>query len=185
MSDPGLSLPIRTPRLVLRGLVADDLDDHHRLFSDPEVVRFLYDEPVSREQAVEHLGVRLEPRLPEEGRWMNLAVLHEGRYLGEVGASLRSAANRQCEVGYVFLREARGQGFATEAAAAMVTLCVEVLGAHRVTARLDARNHRSAAVAVRLGMRHEALLVENEWVKGEWTDEAVYAITEREWRERA
>jgi RimJ/RimL family protein N-acetyltransferase len=33
----------------------------------------------------------------------------------------------------------------------------------------------------RLGMRREAHLVENEWVKGEWTDELVFAMLDREW----
>ena len=41
----------------------------------------------------------------------------------------------------------------------------------------------SAAVLERLGMRKEAHLIENEWVKGEWQSEAVYAILAREWRE--
>jgi RimJ/RimL family protein N-acetyltransferase len=31
------------------------------------------------------------------------------------------------------------------------------------------------------GMRREAHLVENEFVKGEWTDELIYAILRREW----
>ena len=30
-------------------------------------------------------------------------------------------------------------------------------------------------------MRLEAHLVENEWVKGEWTDEDIYAVLAREW----
>ena len=30
-------------------------------------------------------------------------------------------------------------------------------------------------------MRHEAHFVQNEWVKGEWTDEAVYAVLAHEW----
>ncbi|WP_408631034.1 hypothetical protein [Micromonospora inositola] len=34
----------------------------------------------------------------------------------------------------------------------------------------------------RLGMRHEAHLVQNEFVKGEWVDEAVYALLAQEWR---
>ena len=33
----------------------------------------------------------------------------------------------------------------------------------------------------KLGMRREALLVENEWVKGEWQSEAIYALLAREW----
>ena len=32
-------------------------------------------------------------------------------------------------------------------------------------------------------MRREAHLVENEWVKGEWQSELVYAILAREWRD--
>ncbi len=34
----------------------------------------------------------------------------------------------------------------------------------------------------RLGMRREALLVENEWVKGEWTSELDYALLADECR---
>jgi RimJ/RimL family protein N-acetyltransferase len=33
-------------------------------------------------------------------------------------------------------------------------------------------------------MRQEAHLVENEWFKGEWSDELVFGLLEREWRER-
>jgi RimJ/RimL family protein N-acetyltransferase len=39
-------------------------------------------------------------------------------------------------------------------------------------------------VLKRLGMRQEALLVENEWFKGEWSSEIVFAILETEWRGR-
>lgn len=30
-------------------------------------------------------------------------------------------------------------------------------------------------------MRSEATLIENEWFKGEWTDEVDYALLEHEW----
>ena len=49
---------------------------------------------------------------------------------------------------------------------------------------IDARNTASAAVLERLGMRREAHFVQNEWVKGEWTDEAVYAVLVHEWSAR-
>jgi RimJ/RimL family protein N-acetyltransferase len=55
-------------------------------------------------------------------------------------------------------------------------------GLHRIIGRLDARNTASARVLERLGMRREAHFVENEIVKGEWTDEVVYAMLEDEWR---
>ena len=34
------------------------------------------------------------------------------------------------------------------------------------------------------GMRMEAVLVETEWFKGEWSTEVDFAILEREWRAR-
>lgn len=63
----------------------------------------------------------------------------------------------------------------------MVRLGFEALALHRIVGRCDARNTASAAVLARLGMRREAHLVGNEWVKGEWTDELVYALLSAEW----
>ena len=42
----------------------------------------------------------------------------------------------------------------------------------------------SARVLERLGMRREAHFVRSEFIKGEWTDEVVYAMLEEEWRAR-
>lgn len=177
-----LSLPLRTPRLTLRALTIEDADVHAQLFSDPRVVRFLYEEPLDRLASDEHLKRRLPVRLPGDGEWLNLAVEVDGRYVGEMGIGLTSATHRQCELGFVLLPEASGHGYATEASAAMLDLAFDLLDAHRVSGRLDARNLASARVLERLGMRLEAHLVESEFVKGEWTDEIVYAITEDEWR---
>lgn len=33
-------------------------------------------------------------------------------------------------------------------------------------------------------MRREAHLVENEWIEGEWSDDVVWAILQREWLTR-
>ena len=56
------------------------------------------------------------------------------------------------------------------------------LGLHRIIGRSDARNGPSLRLMERLGMRREAHLVENEFFKGEWSDEIDYAILAREWR---
>lgn len=176
-----MELPLRTERLLIRLLTPQDIDEHHRMFSMPEVIRYLYDEQMDRAAAVEHLGRRLVHTQPTEGAWFNLAVEADGRYLGEVGLHWTSAIHRQVEVGYVFLPEGGGQGLATEAVRALVDVAFRELNAHRICGCLDARNLRSAALLRRLGMRQEAHLRENEWVKGEWTDESVFAITRPEW----
>ncbi len=85
-------------------------------------------------------------------------------------------------LGYVFDPDHHGNGYATEAAAALLRVGFEGLGLHRIIARIDARNSASAAVLRRIGMRQEAHLLENEWFKGEWTDELDFAVLEDEWR---
>jgi RimJ/RimL family protein N-acetyltransferase len=104
--------------------------------------------------------------------------------IGVVSICYRSAEHRQAEIGYTFKRRAHGHGYATEAAERMVTWCFDELKVHRVVGRIEARNIASERVLQRLGMRKEAHLIQNEWVKGEWNDEVVYAITEPEWRAR-
>ena len=173
------SLPERTARLVLRVLVAADLADHHRLFSNPTRSCATSTTPRSTSTPPRPTcrGGCASGR-PGEGEWRNLAVECGGHFIGEVGVTLASRAHRQCEIGYVFDPRWHGHGYATQASAAMVDFAFAGLGAHRVVGRMDARNDASARVMERLGMRREAHLRENEYVKGEWTDEVIYAVLE-------
>lgn len=173
--------PFHSARLVLREIVETDLDEHVRLFSYPEVVRYLYDEQMSGEELRVHFSRRLWQGAPIEGMWSNLAVAHDGVFVGEVGINLVSATHRSYEVGYVFLPEFQGLGFATEATRTLIDAAFSALDAHRVVARLDARNDSSRHLLERLGMRREAHMVKNEFIKGEWADELIYAVLEEEW----
>ena len=107
-----------------------------------------------------------------------------GEPIGDVQLTWTSRQHRQGEIGYIVHPAHTGHGYATEAAALMLRLGFEELGLHRVEARLDARNLASARVLERLGMRREACLVQTRFVRGEWTDELVYAILQDEWRAR-
>lgn len=173
--------PFRSARLVLREIVETDLEEHARLFSYPDVVRYLYVDQMSSEELRAHFARRRWQGAPAEGAWCNLAVEHDGVFVGEVGLNFVSAVHRCYEVGYVFLPEFQGLGFATEATRAIIDAAFVALTAHRVLGRLDARNDASRHLLERLGMRREAYLVKNEFVKGEWTDELIFAVLEDEW----
>jgi RimJ/RimL family protein N-acetyltransferase len=110
-----------------------------------------------------------------------LAIERDGELVGH--ANLVVGEHRQGEIGFIVHPDHQGHGYATEAAEAMLELAFETYDLHRVIGRLEPRNSASASVLERLGMRKEAHLIENEWVKGEWQSEAVYAILAREWRE--
>ena len=55
-------------------------------------------------------------------------------------------------------------------------------GMRRIVGRIEARNAASGRVLERLGMRREAHLVENEYIRGEWQSESTYALLAAEWR---
>lgn len=181
-------LPIRTERLLLRLYTEDDLDDVYAMQARPDVARYLYWGPRNRDEARESLGKKIASnRLRAEGDDLTLAVVlpDAGTVIGDVLLVWVSGEHRQGEIGYIFHPDHGGHGYATEAARVMLRLGFEGLGLHRISGRLDARNTASAGVLERLGMRREAHLVQNELVKGEWTDEMIYAILEDEWRAQA
>ena len=181
-------LPILTERLALRAIRTTDLDVYAELNTIPEVVRYLYWDVLSREESAHKLS-RIVGRtgFASEGDSVVFAVdLREtGEMIGDVVLVWTSTAHQSGEVGYVIHPCHARRGYATEATRALLTLGFEALALHRIVARADARNTSSTRVMENLGMRREALLRQNEWVKGEWTDEVVYAILEDEWRAQA
>lgn len=179
--------PIETERLTLRPFSADDLEGLYAYQSLPEVARFLYWEPRTLEESRTFLRQKMmASTIEKEGDWLVLAVVwrQTGDLMGEVNLQWRSREHRQGEIGYIFNPAFHGKGFATEAAEVVLRLGFEGLDLHRVVGRLDGRNTASARVLERLGMRREAHLKQNEMVKGEWTDEVIYAMLRHEWEER-
>ena len=176
---------IETERLRLRPFVRDDLDGLAAIQALPEVARYLYWEPRTRAEVEPALAKLIAGTvIADEDEGVSLAVeLREGGpLLGYVSIWLRSREHRQVEVGFTFHPEAGGKGYATEASRELLRLAFEELEAHRVFGRTDLRNERSAALMRRLGMTQEAHFREAEIFKGEWGDELVFAILEREWR---
>jgi RimJ/RimL family protein N-acetyltransferase len=177
--------PCPTERLVLRPIdPVGDVDAVHRYASREDVCRHIPWTPRTREDVVAWLPRRASTTITQEGAAASLAVtLREtGELVGEVIVIWRSAAHRTAEIGYVIHPGHAGQGYATEAARALLGLAFDDLGMHRMVARVDERNAASAAVLRKLGMRQEAVLVENEWFKGAWATEVDFAILDREWR---
>lgn len=179
------SYPVETERLLLRPIdPVGDVDALHAYQSLPQVCRYVPFEPRTREEIAERLRnpERVLWALMEPGQALDLAIVlrETGELVGDIVLFWRDATNG--EIGYVVHPDHQGRGIATEAARAMLRLAFEDLGLHRVMARIDQRNPASAAVLTKLGMRREAVLVENEWFKGEWSTEEDFAILDREWR---
>jgi RimJ/RimL family protein N-acetyltransferase len=177
--------PIETERLLLRPYADGDFEAHLAIHSRADVNRWLYSEPRGPDEARDLLRRKLgETGLRDEGDTLSVACVRKdtGAVIGGCILHWVSREHRTGEIGFIFHPDHHGNGFATEAARPLIDFGFAVVGLHRVIGRLEARNTASARVLEKLGMRREGLLVENEWVKGEWQSELRYAVLDREWR---
>jgi RimJ/RimL family protein N-acetyltransferase len=176
--------PLQTERLLLRPFAATDFDALLAIQSRADVARYLYWDPRTAAEVREALDLKVRSTaIVAEGDNISLAAVLQatGELIGECSLRWVSSEHRQAEIGFILHPDHHGHGYATEAAAALLALAFDELRVHRVIGRLEARNTASARVLERLGMRQEAHLVENEYVKGEWQSEVVYALLDREW----
>jgi len=175
-----------TERMWLRTYTDDDFDAFFDLHRREDVARYLpwhpRDEQAAREALARHQ--RLTVEVDDQG--VTLAAFDKAteRLVGDFVLILRSVEHRRGEVGYVLHPDFAGRGLATEGARVMLDIAFEKLGLRRVIGRIDARNQASARVLTKLGLRHEAHLVQNELFKGEWTDEDDFAILYDEWQKQ-
>lgn len=170
-----LHLPLTTARLTLRAHQPSDTDWLQRVYSQPEVARYLLDDPWTSEDAATKVAERL-PRTDLGGVSGALALVieHEGRPVGDVALWFTDRERRIAEIGWVLDPAYAGQGFAREAVARLLQVAFETYRVHRVSAQMDARNTASARLATAVGMTHEAHLRQDWWSKGEWTDTIIY-----------
>ena len=175
--------PLRTDRLLLRLMVDDDLDDVLAWMSDETVTRYQLYDVRSREQVQEHIDKVKDARhLEKADDFVEFAIELDGTVIGCIYFALKSPENQTAEIGWALTAAHQGKGYAYESAHAVMALAFETMGLHRVVAELDPRNAPSIALCRKLGLREEALHVEDLWFKGAWADTGIYAILDREWR---
>ncbi len=177
-------LPVRTDRLLLRPFTPVDLPVFHAIYAREDVCRYLPWPPQTMDASRQMLErIRGMTAIGPDADALRLAVIlpSSQALIGDVSLWRTSREHNQAEIGFVLHPEHHRHGYAIEAMRALLRIGFEEAGIHRIVGRCDARNTPSASLMERLGMRREAHFRENEFLKGEWTDEQVYAILDREW----
>jgi aminoglycoside 6'-N-acetyltransferase len=178
--------PVHTERLTLRAMTQDDAEDLAARRSDPVTAEFqAWSLPYSPERARALIEDVNGHPWATPGEWHQLAVVEtaSGRVVGDLAFFL-AANGHSGEIGYTLHPWARGQGFATEAAGALVDHLVRELGLHRVEASTHPGNAASNRVLERLGFTLEGVKRESYWVDEVVTDDAMWGLLAREWLSR-
>ena len=156
MSSPSL----QTARLVLRSYCLDDVADLAHLAGTREVsaTTLRIPHPYSEEDARNFISSGLADRAPDvpETRFA-ITLRISGQLCGGIGLRMESA-HQHAELGYWLGVPFWGQGYATEAARAVVNYGFSNLQLHRIYASHFAGNPASGHVLRKIGMKYEGCL---------------------------
>ena len=167
-----MSVLIETERLILWEILPSDREAMYLLDSDPEVHRYLGGEPVTDIRQTDEVIRFIRRQYADNGigRW---AVLHKytGSFIGWAGLKwVTEPMNGHCpyyDLGYRFIKEYWGKGYATEAARALVDYAFRIIGTDAVFALTECGNAASDKVLLKAGF-HFAEQFEMDGVAHNW-----------------
>jgi len=180
--------PVRTDRLVLRPATVDDMESTWQIRRLPAVSQWMTSGADDREV--------FAATFAQPDRLAKILIVElDGRQIGDLMVSVEDAWAQtevadqargvQAELGWVIDPACAGNGFATEAASALLRICFVELGLRRVYAQCFADNAASWRIMEKLGMRREEYAVRDSLHRsGQWMDGMRYAILSDEWRAR-
>ena len=149
-------ISIETPRLVLRTMRPEDLEELLTIFADPKVMAAFSSPPFDREQMVSWLNRNLAHQ--EQYGVGLFSVIHkiDQRLIGDCGLEYMEIDGEQtAELGYDFCSDTWNQGYATEAASAVRDYAFQVLGLPYLISLIRVGNEASRRVSEKIGMRLE------------------------------
>ncbi|WP_343396382.1 GNAT family N-acetyltransferase [Candidatus Amarobacter glycogenicus] len=148
---------LKTHRLQLRPMQADDFDALHEIFSDPRVMASFDSEPLTPAQMQRWLQRNLDHQSQFGYGLFSVVETASGRLVGDCGLErMEIEGQTVAELGYDFRSDVWDQGFATEAAAAVRDYAFEVLCLPRLVSLMRVGNVASQRVAEKVGMKREA-----------------------------
>ena len=166
-----------TTLLVLREYTQSDFDAVHRFASEPEVATFVAWGPNTPQDTEVFLDACVAERAESPRMSYTLAVTAAGSdQFGSVGVYCGDGMSH-AEMGFVISPDRWGDGYATEAATAVLGFGFDSLGLHRIWATCRPENLASARVLERIGMQREGHLRDHVCIRGCWRDSFLYAAT--------
>ncbi len=168
---------IETERLIIRRFQLGDWREVWEYTSDPDVMKFLPEEPFTEEKAMGFVKSNMD----SEPRHFPVILKSQDTVIGHMAFYNWFADSSTYEMGWVLNRRYHGQGYATEAARDLMKYGFMNLNLHRIIASCTLENKASQRVMERLGMRRQARLRKCIRIGGKWHDEYLYAILYKEW----
>ena len=177
-----LPFPIlKTERLLLRQVTANDVDTILALRSNDEVMKYIPRPYLkNREDALELIAM-FDDKI-ENGIGINWGITfldEPEKIIGIIGHYRLKPEHYRAEVGYMIFPEYNGKGITSEALQKVVEYGFKEMKLHSIEAILDPENRASEKVLLKNGFVKEGHFIENEYYDGHFLDSMVYSLLNR------
>lgn len=169
---------LETERLIIRDNILEDLEAHHMLMSNPEVMSYIQDiQTHSYEASKANLMFSIEASKKVPRIFYFFAMIHKEtkEHIGSVGMTiLEKGDSGNAELGYFIHKKYWGHGYTSEAAKAVIDYAFDELGIYKITTGCVYENHRSEKIMKKLGMFKESHLYHHTYHEGRWKERVTY-----------
>lgn len=175
---------LRTQRLILRPFTLADVPAVIALAGDRAVAENTLSIPHPYSEADAQDWISQRSVVYGTGKSINFAIAQSsGTLCGAVGLDINLNHNF-AELGYWVGRPFWGQGYATEAAAALIAFAFNTLGLNRINATYFSDNPASGRVMEKLGMVKEGYRPQHTLKWGLYRDITLYGLRQEDWFSR-
>ena len=167
---------LETKRLIIRPTNNSDVSRIHEMLSDEETMKFFVEGVYSKEKVFEFIN-----RNQKEPHHFTILLKSSKRIVGKLSYNPWFMKQTK-EVGWIIFKTAEGNGYATEAAKAIVKYAFETEKIHRLIATCQPENNASVRVCEKLAMRLEGTFRKCIHYKDDiWWDEQFYSLLEEDY----
>lgn len=176
------NIPImKTEGLLLRPITPQDLEAMYDYSSRENVVRYVkWQAHTSLEDTKTFMALIFDGY--QQGNLMLWGIEYAGTIIGKIDFVTMNDTHKYVEIGYVLSEDYWNKGFTTEATKKLIDFGFNELDLVRIQARCFEENIGSQKVMEKSGMQFEGLLRKSMFVKGQYQNVKMYAITDDDYR---
>lgn len=173
-----------TERLILRPFVVEDAKaGFHNWMSDEKVTEFLRWPTHSDVSISERVVKEWIEEYEKNKAFYQWAIVPKdlGEPIGTISVVDMNESIDMVHIGYCIGSKWWGNGYMSEAFAAIIPFLFEEVGAKRIEAQHDPNNPASGKVMMKCGLKYEGTLRKADWSNKGIVDAAMYALLAEEY----
>ncbi len=144
---------LKSERLIIRAVKVSDAEFYFKLFKDPDWIKYIHDKGLNSVKETEHFLKEMIANNESKKTGYFTVLLKENNKPIGVSTALKRESLDYIDVGYAFLPEGRGKGYASEATKLMLSHIKKTFKQEKVLAFTKPGNKPSQKLLENLGFK--------------------------------